>query len=307
MKRQLAQISVTPSLQVDVPPDEPAVFTVYAGNASGTGEEWAYTFEVMTGSNPHGAIVNYAGEAMVDPITIESIPPGQAIPLQITVERGPTEYVYDGLQLRLAPACEVAVGGQTGIYHNIDFAEFSVHFQEPCSESHIASPEEGWLITAADEQDTLWVTVDGYTSPPDTFLTSIDLQYRPAGGGDWFTAYSVAAEDLIDDYVLMPFNISPDIIIDGEYELRAQAQCTGGKYPGTSEVITGRIDRTAPQVLGLPEPVDGILGPDDLIRVTLNEEVACGEISPAAGDIMLFNTVTVIVIVSPATGNILSA
>ena len=52
----------------------------------------------------------------------------------------------------------------------------------------------------------------------DENLISVDLQYR-SGAGDWFTAASVVAEELVDDYVLMPFNVSPNIVIDGEYQL----------------------------------------------------------------------------------------
>ena len=292
LRRQLADISVTPSLQVDVPPDEPAVFTLLLGNTSETGEDNYYTLSLLAETNPGGAGLRASGGGPIFGIDY-FIPAGQVVEVPLYVTRGPEAYNYDNMVLQLAPPSENEIGVTLGAApQNAAWAEVSVHFQQPCSESHIASPEDGWLITAADETDTLWVTVDGYTFPPDTFLTSIDLQYRPAGGGDWFTAYSVPADSLVDDYVLMPFNISPDIILDGEYELRAQARCTAGKYPGTSQVVTGRIDRTPPQVLGLPEPVDGILGPDDLIRVTLNEEVACGEISPGAGDILLYNTVT---------------
>ncbi|MFH1250479.1 MAG: LamG-like jellyroll fold domain-containing protein [bacterium] len=292
MKRQMADISSTPSLQEDVPPDEPAVFMLLLGNSSGTGEDNYYNLSFSAETNPGSAVLSSSGGNLVSGIDY-FIVAGQVVEIPLYVTRGPEEYNYDNIVLQLAPPCENEIGFELSANpQNSDWVEISVHFQEPCSESNIASPEDGWLITSVDEQDTLWVTVDGYNWPADTFMTGIVLQYRSAGGGDWFTIYSVPKDSLVDNYVLMPFNISPDIIIDGEYELRSRAMCTGDKYPGTSQVVTGTIDRTAPQVLGLPEPVDGILGPDDLIRVTFNEGVACGEISPGAGDIMLFNTVT---------------
>ncbi|MEA3288340.1 MAG: LamG domain-containing protein, partial [Candidatus Marinimicrobia bacterium] len=294
VKRQLASISSTENLIVDVPPDEPALFTLLLGNSSETGEPQTYGLSVLSETNPDGAFLAASGAGLAGGVDYE-IEAGTQIEVTASVYRGSDEYNYDGITLQFAPPCEDEIAGAFGSGtepQNTSFIELSVHFQEPCSESNIASPEDGWLLDSSHDSDTLWVTVDGYTFPPDSFTTNIDLQYRSAAGGDWFTAYSVSTDTLIDDFVLMPFNISPSIIIDGEYELRSQAQCTGGKYPGTSLVSRGLIDRSPPMVLGLPEPVDGILGPDDLIRVTLNEDVACGEISPGAGDIMLFNTET---------------
>ena len=282
VRRHVAVLGIDENLQVDVPPDEPAVFTLSLGNNSDTDEGAGYVLSALNATNPYSAQL-FTTENLANgvPYFLEA---GEVNEITLQVFRGPEAYEYDGLTLDLSPAC----GGQN---ETSDQVSFSVHFQEPCSESNIASPEDGWLIDDSHGSDTLWVTVNGYTFPPDTFTTSIDLQYRSASGGDWFTAHTVLADSLIDPYVLMPFNISDNIIIDGGYELRAQAQCTAGKYPGTSAVVSGFIDRTAPQVLGLPEPVDGILGPDDLIRVTFNEDLACGEISPGAGDIMLYNTV----------------
>jgi len=293
VKRQLASISATENLIVDVPPDEPALFTLLLGNASETGETQAYSLSVLSETNPNGATLLASGGSLSGGVDYE-IDAGTQIEVELAVYRGPQEYNYDNITLQFAPPCEDEIAGALGggtEPQNSAFVDLSAYFQEPCSESQIASPEDGWLIDSSHGTDTLWVTVNGYNWPADTFMTSIDLQYR-SGIGDWFTAYSVPTEELVNDYVLMPFNISPGIVIDGDYQLRAQALCTADKYPGTSAVIGGLIDRSAPQVLGLPEPVDGILGPDDLIRVTLNEEVACGEISPGAGDIMLFNTVT---------------
>ncbi|MGY8764891.1 MAG: hypothetical protein ACKVLE_09170, partial [Fidelibacterota bacterium] len=75
-------------------------------------------------------------------------------------------------------------------------------------------------------------------------------------------------------------------------DLRSVAICSGDAPDGISEVITGLIDRNAPSVFGLPEPVDGILGANDLIRVAFDELIDCESINQGAGDIMFRNTVT---------------
>ena len=46
MRRQVAQISVTEPALVDIPPEEPAVFTVLLGNNSDTGEDGTYYLTV---------------------------------------------------------------------------------------------------------------------------------------------------------------------------------------------------------------------------------------------------------------------
>ncbi|MCK5520843.1 MAG: hypothetical protein KAI81_07005, partial [Candidatus Marinimicrobia bacterium] len=287
-RRNFANIGISKNLLVDIPPDEPAVFTLSLGNRSDTDEAGSYVLSLLNESNPYSARL-LTGENLANGVPYD-LEAGENLEVTLQVFRGPVEYEYDNLVLDLSPAC----GGADS---TSDQVSFSAHFIEPCSRSNISNLENGWLIDSSHGSDTLWVTVNGYNWYPDeemhidSFMTSIDLQYR-SGLGDWFTAYSIPADSLEDSYVLLPFNISDNIIIDGAYELRSQAQCSAGKYPGTSQIISGLIDRSAPEVLGLPEPVDGILGPDDLIRVTFNENVACGEISPGAGDILLYNTVT---------------
>ena len=294
LERQDTDLIIDPPLTIDVPPDEAAVITLIATNTSQTGEGWDYLLDVMSASNLDGAVIKLAGMPMVDQIAIESMPANEALEIVITVERGPEAYIYDDLIMRIGPGCAIDIGDLTAIgdYQGTSEVPFSVHFLEPCSESNIANLEDGWLIDGSHGSDTLWVAINGYNFPADTFFTDIDLQYRPADGGDWFSTQSIPTVDLIDDYVLLPFNIDPEIVIDGEYELRTQAQCTEGKYAGTSEVVTGLIDRSAPQVFGLTEPAGGILASDDFIGASFDEDVQCGEINQGAGDIQLFNTVT---------------
>ena len=126
-------------------------------------------------------------------------------------------------------------------------------------------------------------------------IESVDLQYRTAGLGDWFTAVSLSRDSLIslgEDFAIVIWNLSPSIVPDGEYDLRSVAKCGGDTPDGISQTITGLIDRNAPNVFGLPEPVDGILGPDDLIKITLDENVDCEAINIGNGDLAFFNTVT---------------
>ncbi|MBC8197683.1 MAG: T9SS type A sorting domain-containing protein [Candidatus Marinimicrobia bacterium] len=338
LKRHKSQLIASPSVVYDVPPDEPAIITLSLGNASESGDDNFYNLSYLTGTNPDGALLWTDNNLAlgVDYFLIA----GGSHELTLQVFRGPEAYEYNDIILQLAPPCEKDIAFELGKERpeNSDRINISVHFQEPCTESNIVVPEDGWLIDGSNTDQYFWVTVNGYDQFNEN-LESIDLQYRQVGGGDWFSAFNVPkpngewdegesftdadgnsefdiGEDFVDvgctiycetdesgdeiceevclsdDYILLPFIIDPSITIDGEYELRTQAMCGGGKYPGTSQVVSGIIDRSAPEILGLPEPINGILSSDDLIKVTLNEDVQCGEISAGAGDIALFNTVT---------------
>ncbi len=348
--REGVQLSADETIAINVPPDEPAVFSLLLGNTSQTDESGDYAISILQETNPHGAVFAVNGIPFADqfPIFLEA---GMQTPVTLTIERGPEAYVYEGLEVQLSSICDGDIS---------ESISFAVEYSVPCSEVSIAVPEDNWLITGGDS-DSLWVTLSGYDNT-DENLTHIELQYRPvldvlvnARAGeytqpnigpyyiepelgdvsyfenlsktlhfdsnrhhealegrrsyineaseafqsdnstrenDWFIAATIPIDSLVEDYYLIPWNVSPDIILDGTYEIRASAVCDAGLVPGRSEVLSGIIDRTGPLVVGLPTPVDGILGPDDQIIVTLNENIDCENINIGAGDIMLFNTVT---------------
>ncbi len=344
-------LNVTPYAQVDVPPDEAAEFSLSIGNDSQSDDDREYSVRVIQGTNPDGAVVAVNGVIIQSSLNF-FVPAGEVLDAVMTIARGPEAYIYNDLMIQLVPPCEYESWQAGWPLVLADTVSVSVEFQVPCSESHIAVPEDGWLVAGDFGSDSVWVTVDGYDRY-DANLLRIDLQYRentavrdlagdydismPAADdiapiyplltsfdgehdisdfapgqprsllanlegirdenngervGDWFTTASVQAENLIDDYVLLPFNISPAIIIDNAYQLRAVAVCDAGLVPGTSNIVSGIIDRNPPELLGNPAPVNGILGPDDDIAITFNEDLQCGAINVGAGDITLMNTVT---------------
>ena len=296
-------LAISPAQQVNVPPDEAAVFNLILGNSSEAGLDREYGVSVQQDSNPDGAQIAINGVVVEDALTFD-VPFGEAITAAIEVFRGPQEYTYNDIELQAFSPCEAnpelstRVGLLGGTLHQFDEASLSVQYKVPCSEAVIAVPEDNWLVTAADQANALQVTLNGYDRE-DPNLERIEVQYRPAVGGDWFVAASVPKDDpgdgtphLAEDFVLVDWEINPAVVPDNEYELRAIALCGLGLTSGISPVVRGTIDREGPRLLGLPEPSDGILDPDDLISIRYNEDINCGEISLGNGDITLHNTVT---------------
>lgn len=291
-------LSVSPSQQVDVDPLESAVYDLTLGNISETGADREYALKVLQATNPNGAQVAINGVVVEDDLEF-LVPFGQAVNAVLEIFRGPEEYVYDDIAVQIFPPCETdpTQGLGSGLFDNFlantDTAIVSAHFTVPCSEVNVALPETGFVFTAADTGSghQIAVTLDSYDRL-DPALERLELQYRPASGGDWFVAATVPVADLSEDFKLLTWNISPSIISDNDYQLRAQAYCGIGLVPGTSAVIAGTIDRSGPQPLGAPQPSDGILDAPDEIAVVFNEDINCGEISIGAGDITLTNSVT---------------
>lgn len=116
--------------------------------------------------------------------------------------------------------------------------------------------------------------------------------YVPALQDDptpWAEIKTIPKDSLGIEYHIVQWE--PVGLPDGQYEIRAVASCGPGNTDGVSTLISGIIDRTRPEVLGLPEPVDAVLNADDQIRVTFTEDIACTSIDPL-NNIQLINTQT---------------
>ena len=112
--------------------------------------------------------------------------------------------------------------------------------------------------------------------------------------GDWFTAAEVdidSLNSLNDNYMVFNWNISPNTVTDGFYELRSVVTCSGDNFDGISSINSGIIDRTGPRDL-IVTPASGVLGASDIISLTFDETIDCDSISLGEQDVTLTNTVT---------------
>ena len=292
MRRQVAQISVTEPALVDIPPEEPAVFTVLLGNNSDTGEDETYYLTVDNSSNPYGLTLTASGYNLANGVQY-GLAFGEQMEVSVSVDRGPELYEYEDIILQLVPDCEFDEDN----WINYDEVAISVTYKEPCSESIVSFPEDGWLVDASHSEtdgDTLKVTVSDYDLENSLF-EDLSLQYRKDGIGDWYTAETFdidyLTDSLISNYIVFNWNINPSIVTDGEYELRSVITCSGDGYDGVSQINSGLIDRTGPEML-TTTPSDGVLASGDLISLTMNETIDCDAISIGGGHVVLTDTET---------------
>lgn len=289
---------------LDVPAHEPAVYRFILGNTSATKELRTYAFTAGPESNPHGAVIKLNGAPLDHPV-LYAIPPGEPVPITITLERGPEEYNYDSLEVVLYSECEDTRAGQLGLVPDEDTILYSAiyisaHFIKPCSEVDISGPEQNWVMSPGNPLLTgpnMDIILSGYDkNDPD--LKDIAVQYRPSNGdGAW-----IAIGNPIPKATLSPIYTtrtwSTAGLPDGDYEIRAIANCTGNSQdnPGYSQVIKGRIERKGPLVIGAPEPSDGVLHSGDEISVTFNKNINCSKLIKAVmgdpGNVGLYNSAT---------------
>ncbi|NOT38307.1 MAG: T9SS type A sorting domain-containing protein [Saprospiraceae bacterium] len=293
--------SVNGPIRTDVPANEAATYTFRMHNISATNETWTYAFTAGPESNAYGAKI-YCNGAPMNQIQWYAIPWGENIEVTVEVEKGAKEYDYDSLEIVLYSACEDQRANDLGILpdtaKNLYSAVYiSAHFIRPCSEVNITSPREGWVLNGLDS-DTIDVTLSGYNR--ESNFKSIQLQYRNVNGdGSWIsigpemfntmksdTTPPKSPGDTLRPLFTRVMWIVPSDLEDGEYELRAVANCSGdaANKPGFSQLIKGRIDRQPPTIMGVPQPSDGVYHVGDEISFTFNQHIKCNKLIQAAGE-----------------------
>lgn len=282
--REEVQITVDKKVAVNIPENDVATFQLTMGNTSPSGETGFYFLEMVPESNPNGAALAANGVDLSGAVLYQ-IKPNVGLPLTIAISKGPTEYVYENLRVAARSGCEfdraIALGlPREGIdpkfYKEV---ELDVYFLEPCSPVDIGFPLQDWVMTPA-SGNLLNITLNGYdTEDPDLELIRVQFR-RSQGDGSWINIAEIPVDQLGDVFTLQAWDISS--LKDGLYEIRAVTQCySGALNPGISAVIKGKIERTAPEIFGTPQPADGVLSQGDEISITFTEPIRCDQIIQA--------------------------
>ncbi|MBK8698533.1 MAG: LamG domain-containing protein [Saprospiraceae bacterium] len=297
----------TPFKQINVPANEAAVFKLNLGNLSATNEDWTYGFTAIAGTNPDGAIIKVNGTVLNNNTIRYIVPYGDAVPITLTIERGPVAYVYENLEVALVSECEfernlalsLSLDRDSLFYKSL---KLGVEFIRPCSEVAINVPEQNWVMHNNNlSGDTLRITASGYDLSSTDFKL-LRVQYRKTNGdGAWINIPGISERfnpnwsglGLQTD-TLQPgftqFYWDTGGLPDGEYEIHAWAECNGlaADKPGFSDIIKGRIDREPPKLIGTPQPSDGVYSVGDEISFTFNKAINCQDILQVPDKVELF-------------------
>ena len=276
-------ISASPTIQTNIPVDEPAVFNLTLGNESEIGFINGFTVDVVGATNPFGAIVAIEGFPFQNVI----IPGGTSINKVLTIRKGPgAVYDYDNILVTIHSQCQYT-GGAGFNTDIVDSVYLSAHFLPSCSKTSLAFPEDKWVLNNS-FHDTMPVAIVDYNI--NFFdLENLRFDYKPSSSPNWIgleTFYKDTtglgdpnAKPIPQNTPFTLYDWDVSQLTDGAYDLRVVSNCALAEK--VSETHSGIIDRINPHAFGAPSPADGILSPNDEISIKFNEPIDLGSINPA--------------------------
>ena len=281
------ELSIDTHEQTAVMPDKRASFRITMMNNGQlqTGSAMLGTnfyLSLIGDSNPNGAKVYMDGAPLITEVPIWLIP-GQAVTKVFEVERGLVDD-YDNLTLMLS----LGDCPKTNTTLN-----FSVHFLPVSSDVSITMPRQNWIMNTLSQQDStgyyIPVEIDGFDIHHKNF-DHIEFQYKLSTESEemWVNQCSFYANDSLYDLAtgskamirngrIEPFRFYGERDpMEQRYDLRAVAFCRYGSgfVTKASPVISGTKDTRPPQVFGVPEPANAILGVGDNLKLRFNEPIA---------------------------------
>lgn len=285
-ERDAVSMLVEPPARTGVPEDGAAEFVLSITNDSPSDDAREYQVRAIQTSNPGGAVIKVNGSILDGSVSF-FIDPGQTQNATLTVERGPSQYFYEDLQLQVVAPCEYELWEAGGTLAVADTIDVDVSFTSPCSNISLVSPSSGWsfdLAGSVASTDTLSLLLDGFElaiSESDS-IQSVGAEYRRVGTDTWIIIDEVAASDVSvyppghalegePQSVSIDWNVAG--VVDGQYEVRAFTRCDGGRVPSFS--ATGRIDRQVPGLFGDPFPTDLVFSLGDRMGFRFDEPIDC--------------------------------
>ncbi len=280
---------------------EAAAFLLYLGNTSQTNEYRRYFLTLKHETNPGGAIVKINGLPVVDRMAFD-VPPGQQVQAVMTVEQGPAAYECEGLTLEFYAEGDRGHDGPEG--HSFWMQKsFNVYWEPPYSRVSIARPEDNWIVSQASGNHLEIMLTDYDLDKPN--FTSLVLQYKQPQSSDWLPALEIPRDSLTahPEYIIVNWEVGA--LSEGSYQLRAgTTDSIQDDYYTNS--LSGIIDRSSPEVWGLPQPADGILQSGDLISVSFTEAIDPNSLLPGSVSLVVVRTEMEVDVNAQISGNALS-
>lgn len=270
----------------NVPADDTANFTLLLQNESESGDAQYYAVELLDETNPNGLVVKIDGETVNTPREF-LVNGNSAIQKILTVERGPFEYEYNNIGLIIHSTCQYDPTSNDQLI--ADTVYFDVKYLPICTEVEIIKPDNDWVVNSSFENE-MKIGIGGYDVNTQGFET-IKIQYKPSNSSDWILLETYYRDEKVreekgadPEAPVLPQNGNTlsytwnlGQLPDGAYDIRAEASCALAE--NYSEIYSGIIDRSNPQVFGLPQPSDGILSAGEDIRIKFNEKIDEGQLS----------------------------
>ena len=272
-------IEVDEPVQTDIPVDGSAVYEITVTNLSQTEEDRQYYFNFV-GSNSDGAVIKVnSSDLSILPILIQpTLGYLESETFTITVEKNPNInlFSYEGLEFEVTDACN---DDPTDIDHRKSVS-ISAFFEATCSDITLTEPADNWILNQ-NHNDLLHLRLTDYDK---ALINQVTVQYASLGSSGWTTAIVLNSSDLSDSNFGTELDWDISGLEDGQYHIRLMTTCVGGST--YSLRATGIIDRTSPEIFGIPFPSDDDLyGGSDVIQVAFTENLDCNRL--ASNDVVI--------------------
>ena len=271
-----------------VPTGEPARFKLYMTNESELPEAIGgglmyFTLYQDSKKNPLGARMLVDGLPLSSAGITVKVTPGEVTEKTLEVYAG-DGFDYEDLVLGLISQGDVQC---------VQEVAFSVHFQRSAGNLEIASPGDKWIMNtdAPFDRQRGWympIIISGFDKNQKNF-DHIEFQYKESTRGDdyWtnlcaFYADSALYKQATGVHEMIPENgnivtkfYGEGTVMEKAYDLRARLFCRNGNsfITNDSKVLTGVKDTRRPQLFGIPEPIDGIIGAGENIIFNFSEAI----------------------------------
>jgi len=279
----------------NVPFSEPARFVVHMANESDLPDQATrgFMYYLESDCNPKGAKVCVDGKvinATDEPVWFVPVVDAKTgkhnvITKEITVYPS-TAYDYEDLAISLYDPEDMA---------RVSTAKFSAHFIPSAGKVNVSVPGDNWVMNTESPYDGrrqgyyLPVRIDGFDVNFPGF-DHIELQYKLStqGDKDWVSTCSYYHDKTLmqkasgvtdtipaNGIIVAPFYGEADPV-EQYYDLRAVNYCryAGGFLTQSSPILKGIKDTRLPELFGTPEPINGILGIGEDLKLTFSEPIA---------------------------------
>eukprot|EP01119_Soliformovum_irregulare_P012533 TRINITY_DN3264_c0_g1_i2.p1 TRINITY_DN3264_c0_g1~~TRINITY_DN3264_c0_g1_i2.p1 ORF type:complete len:2181 (-),score=503.01 TRINITY_DN3264_c0_g1_i2:42-6584(-) len=305
IQREKPQILIQPAVLNNVQPDKPAVFNVTLINLSETDETVTYDLSLDQTTNPYGLSLKLAGVPWTgSSVTVPSSRLHPPVVLLMEVIRSSVAYEFSGISITMGSQCEnqMAASNQLSRDPISSTSTFGVNFLRPCAQVVWAGKmaldlDDDYFDVNANSTETqnLTLTVRNPQWPSTLWasnprLQSVQVLFK-APGRDWAPCYTPGGN--VSYFVEDSVGYASTVIdtsrwtLEGVYKLQVKSTCQASAVitdesllSGYTSIITGRVDRTPPQMFGqFAQPADGSYFPGDTIAMVFQESLDCNILS----------------------------
>ena len=281
-KAQLYVDNKTSASVENIPAGREGTFKLQLQNLSEAKMDVTYRLAVDAATNPNGLILELDGMPLTDVRQIR-VKYGEEITKVLKVRQSSTDILdYENIAIRFGSVCDI-----------FDYSEayISAKFIPSSSPVKLVSNSRLANINGLNNGGKIRFTISDYDRSYRNF-GCIRLEYRSVTNENWTTLhtyvndktlYPVDSEDrelITGPSHAFDFTYNETVPSDGEYIFRAVAVSKIGTNEITSESEEIRVtkDTRAPQVLGYPSPVNGVLKAGDNVSLTFNEDIQSGKL-----------------------------